>query len=214
MVNAGTLEEAQNASELVRLFFLVDSINPTDFLANYVDVSGPVQVKAPAEPGKPTRSAASFRQGDNAPAGYPRWFLAAYPDVVVWLAAKDQDSMLRISAEAMYGAEGATELIRIHGLQRITDLMDEKFEGFDLPQLRRLIAGFRRDTRKRLECAIVVKEQSRAPWMVRTKSQAAQRPRRTSPQRLGLLTLVPASSRLHSGAARGDGARTVVIRRS
>ena len=162
MVNAGTLDEALNANELVRFFFLVDSINPTDFLANYVDVSGSVQVKAPVEPGKPTRSTATFRQGENAPAGYPRWFLAAYPDVVVWLAAKDQDSMLRISAEAMYGPEGAKELIRIHGLKRISELMDEKFEGFDMGQLRRLIAGFRRDTRKRLECTIVVKERLRA----------------------------------------------------
>jgi hypothetical protein len=165
LVNAGTLDEALNANELVRFFFLVDSINPTDFLANYVDVSGSVQVKAPVEPGRPTRSTATFRQGENAPAGYPRWFLAAYPDVVVWLAAKDQDSMLRISAEAMYGPEGAKELIRIHGLKRISELMDEKFEGFDLGQLRRLVAGFRRETRKRLECAIVVKEKApRRGW--------------------------------------------------
>lgn len=179
LVNAGTLEEAQNANELVRFFFLVDSINPTDFLANYVDVSGSVQVKTPVEPARPTRSAASFRQGENAPAGYPRWFLAAYPDVVVWLGAKDQDSMLRISAEAMYGPEGAKELIRIHGLQRITDLMDEKFEGFDLAQLRRLIAGFRKESRKRLECATVVKEQARRRWF-----EAAPKPRSALAERV------------------------------
>jgi len=65
----------------------------------------------------------------------------------------------------MYGPEGAKELVRIHGLHRISDLMDEKFEGFDLAQLRRLVAGFRRETRKRLECATVVKEQAgRRRW--------------------------------------------------
>src|SRR5271167_755201 len=162
LVNAGTLDEALNANELVRFFFLVDSINPTDFLANYVDVSGSVQVKAPVEPAGPTRSTATFRQGENAPPGYPRWFLAAYPDVVLWLAAKDEDSMIRTSAEALYGFEGAKELVRIHGLKRIADLMEEKFEDFDIPQLRRLVECYCRDTRKRLECAMVVKEKSSA----------------------------------------------------
>ena len=161
LVNGGTLDEVLNANELIRTFFLADSINPRDFLANYVDVSPSLPVKPPVEPGKPTRSAATFRKGVNAPPGYPRWFLAAYPDVVLWLAAQEQDSMLRISAEAMYAPEGARELIRIHGLKRIADLMDEKFEHFEISQLRRLVIVYRRDTRKQLECAMAVKQQRR-----------------------------------------------------
>jgi len=159
LVNAGTLDEVIDANELLRHFFLADSIDPTDFLANYVEVSGSLPVKAPVEAGKPTRSAIAFGQGLDAPPGYPRWFLAAYPDVALWLASQDETSMLRISADALYGPEGARELIRLHGLKRITDLMDEKFENFDHSQLRRLVTGFCRDTRKRLECARAVKQQ-------------------------------------------------------
>ena len=71
LVNAGTLDEALNASELVRFFFLVDSINPTDFLANYVDVSGSVQVKAPVEPGETYPLDRYFPAGRECARGVP-----------------------------------------------------------------------------------------------------------------------------------------------
>ncbi len=158
VIDGGTLDEIPNTNELLNSFFLPDSINPADFLANYVEVRGTPSATLPVGAGKPTASAAAFDQGVNAPPGYPRWFLATYPDVVLWLSSQDEMTMLRISAEALYGAEGAKELIRIHGVQRIGELMDEKFEEFDLSQLRRLVTTFGRDTRQRLECALAIKE--------------------------------------------------------
>jgi hypothetical protein len=165
----GILDTASNANELLRLFFLPDSINPPDFLTNFLEFSKPPEGGPP--PGgadKPTPSAATFEKGGNAPLGYPGWFLAAYPDVVVWLASRDENAMLRITAEAMYGTDGAKELVRIHGLQRIGELMEEKFEAFDLPQLRRLIVIYRSNTKKRLECALIVKEQRPRWWLLET----------------------------------------------
>jgi hypothetical protein len=165
IIDGGMIDEVLNANELMRTFFVADSINPADFLANYVEVSGSSPVKPPVEPGKPTRSAVAFEKGAKIPPGYPRWFLAAYPDVVLWLSTQDENAMLRIAAEALYGAEGARELIRIHGLTRIKELIDEKFEAFDISQLRRLVRTFGKDTRKRLECAMVVKEKrQRRRW--------------------------------------------------
>jgi hypothetical protein len=165
IINGGMMDEVLNANELMRVFFVADSIDPADFLANYVEVCGSLPAKPPVEPGKPTRSAATFEKGANVPPGYPRWFLAAYPDVVLWLSSQDENAMLRIAAEALYGTVGARELIRIHGIKRIKELMDEKFEAFDISQLRRLVTGFGEDTRKRLECAMAVKEKrQRRRW--------------------------------------------------
>jgi hypothetical protein len=158
IIDGGMMDEVLNANELMRMFFVADSIDPADFLANYVEVCESLPVKPPVEPGKPTRSAAAFEKGASVPPGYPRWFLAAYPDVVLWLSSQDENSMLHIAAEALYGNEGARELVRIHGIKRIKELIDEKFEAFDIFQLRRLVTGFVRDTQKRLECAMVVKD--------------------------------------------------------
>ncbi len=164
LIDGGTLDDVPNTNELLKTFFLPDSINPADFLANYVELSGSPPATSPDEAGKPTTSAAAFDKGVKAPPGYPRWFLAAYPDVVLWLSSQDEMAMLRISAEALYGAEGAKELIRIHGVERIGELMDEKFEEFDLAQLRRLVTIFGGDTRKRLECALATKEKRPRRW--------------------------------------------------
>jgi len=153
-----TRDEIANANELLSTFLLPDSIRPSDFLANYVEVSGSTPEKPLDANRKPTVSAANFAKGANVPLGYPRWFIAAYPDVVMWLSSQDETGILRISAEALYGVEGAKELIRIHGFKRIGELIEEKFEEFDQAQLRRLATGYCRDTRKRLECAMVVKE--------------------------------------------------------
>lgn len=171
IAESGALEAVANKNEMLRMFFLADSINPPDFLANFIEITS-----APAHPShegasKPTPSAITFDKGANAPPGYPIWFLAAYPDVVVWLGSRDENAMLRVSAEAIYGVEGAKELVRIHGLQRIGELMDEKFEEFDLPQLRRLISIYCTNTKKRLECALIVKEQRPRWWLFESTSK-------------------------------------------
>lgn len=171
IIDADTLETAGNANELMRLFFLEDSINPPDFLANFIEVTAAEPKPFHEGAGKATPSAATFDKGANAPPGYPSWFLAAYPDVVVWLASRDENAMLRVSAEAIYGVEGAKELVRMHGLQRIGELMDEKFEEFDLPQLRRLVSIYCNNTKKRLECALIVKEQRPRWWLLESTSK-------------------------------------------
>jgi hypothetical protein len=165
LIDQGRLSEVANTSELLKMFFLADAINPTAFLANHIEVFGLAATGQHEEAGKPTPSAVAFEKGVKAPPGYPNWFLAAYPDVVIWLATRDENAMLRFSAEAMYGAEGAKELIRIHGVKRIGELMDERFTEFDLAQLRRLVVGFSRDTGKRLECAMAAKKaRTRRRW--------------------------------------------------
>jgi hypothetical protein len=164
ILGAGTLDAITNMHELMRVFFLPDSINPPDFLGNFLELSEVEPGPSHAGASKPSPSATTFDKGVNAPAGYPNWFLAGYPDVVVWLASRGESAMLRISAEALYGVEGAKELVRLHGLQRIGELMDEHFEEFDLPQLRRLVTIFARDTKRPLECALIVKQQRPRWW--------------------------------------------------
>jgi len=143
-----------NKDELLKSFFLADSINPLAFMANYFEVCGSWPSESPAEVGAPTPSAVAFQKGLDAPTGYPRWFLAAYPDVALWVASRDDNTMLRVVAEALYGAEDAKGLIRSHGEERAGKLIDEKLRDLDLSQLRRLVTIYRRDNRNRLECSI------------------------------------------------------------
>jgi hypothetical protein len=171
VIDAGTLNDIPHPHDVLKAFLLPDLIRPADFMANYIEVVGSASAAPPEIASKPTRSAATFEKGIGAPPGYPSWFIAAYPDVVLWLCSQDEVGMVRISAEAMYGDEGAKELIRIHGLKRIGELVEEKFEEFDAGQLRRLWKSFLRDTGKRLECAVIVAEKRPRWWRLESTSR-------------------------------------------
>ena len=171
LIKEGRLNEVPDTNELLKSFFLPDSINPADFLANYIEISGSASAISPAGAGQPTPSALAFGKGLNAPQGYPHWFLAAYPDVALWLATRDHDTMLRVSAEALYGAESAKELIRIHGVKKVGELMDDKFQEFNPLQLHRLVMIFSRDTGNRLECSPVPKVQHLPWWRLQSNAK-------------------------------------------
>jgi hypothetical protein len=89
----------------------------------------------------------------------------AYTDVVTWLYSKDDDSMASVIAEVLYGTARAKELIGKYGTKRVIASIDDqlKLKHFDLPQLRRLIDIYRRDTRKLLECPIWARTAPNSP---------------------------------------------------
>ena len=150
----GVLDEFGDSAELQRLFFLADSLNPIAFIANYVEVSpdGFMGQLAP-ETRSPTPSTKAFLHGHNAPLGYPRWFLAAYPDVVLWTANLSDKVILNVMAEVIYGQKWAERLLQERGESGVADLLEHR-RDLTLAQLRRLVDIYLRETGRRLECAI------------------------------------------------------------
>ncbi len=140
---------------VLETFLIRDAINPLVFFANYASLSPRTAFEA--LPVQPTPSAVAFKQGLNAPLGYPRWFLAAYPDVVLWLANSDQRTMLRTIA-TVYGAEKASQLTQVHGIEKAMEMIERDLHDddkrFKTPYLRRLVDLYRSGSNRSLECSL------------------------------------------------------------
>lgn len=169
LLNAGALREFGNAEEIVAQFFKADLINPAVFVANLreiysSDLESTESIGKPANLGPPSPTAIWLRNPLYRPMfAYPTWYMSAYPDVVTWLIAigksENMNLAARVAIETVHGAQAAQELLRDRSAEQTQEILRETLSknagGFtELPYLRRLIDIFKRETGKRLECAV------------------------------------------------------------
>jgi hypothetical protein len=123
--------------QTINRFFVPDGINPLAFTANLAALTGrPIEECPPTPSVAITEMAGLAGNADSgllarstAPIGYPTWFLAAYPDVVLWMSRKvEQDAQAALTAVGEVPSEPTSEFFR------------------------RLIQAYRKETRRRLEC--------------------------------------------------------------
>lgn len=141
--------------EIIRTLLVADRIDPWLFIANYeaIERQGAMSARAflgGAEDKEPTRSARELLSPLDRPLAMPLWFLAAYPDVVVWQQAQ---------FERCVDEEEATELMgNLLGVDfgdpdRIADDIYDA-HGKNRPHLlRNLVASYKAATGKTLEVA-------------------------------------------------------------
>jgi len=120
-------------------FFVPDGISPLAFSANLAALTGrPIEEYPPTPSVAVSDTKAALAGNDDsgliarttAPSGYPTWFLAAYPDVALWMNRKVEKD-----AQAVLTAVG------------------ELPSGPTSEFFRRLIQAYRKETRQGLECA-------------------------------------------------------------
>ena len=151
----GTDDEFPDKNKLLENFFIPDAIDPLTFAANYAELL-PFPVPFP---GRSTPSTATFQHGVNAPLGYPRWFLAAYPDVVLWIVKRFRDNEERTMAQlitAAIGRENFRRLVQTHGAENAAEMTLRELRDNDHIKpayLRRFVDLYRTQTNRYLECS-------------------------------------------------------------
>ncbi len=93
------IEDISNPIEIINLFFIKDKINIDLFIANlmYLEAGMPELYQGEHEP---TPCIFHFGTRGSRPFGYPKWFIAAYPDVVLWIAEKikeDENNLYKLT---------------------------------------------------------------------------------------------------------------------
>ncbi len=145
-----------NEADTVRGFLIPDAIHPPTFFANYAQLT-PSPDELAGISVRPSPSIAVFQKGANAPLGYPRWFLAAYPDVVLWVAQQADEDATEILVTA-FGMDRAMAMGRSLGPEEAMKHMQEEMnddEGQLRPiYLRGFVDLFRKKTNRNLECSI------------------------------------------------------------
>jgi len=150
-IEADDPEEAQEFWQIVTGFLIPDNISPTKFRANNIDlVRTPLTDLLLDEADKkavPTPSLKTLRSVGNRPIGYPEWFLAGYPDVVIWAA--NIFSPMRVSRNEPLAKNTFRDILG--NISSENELLDgDRF--IKHRYLRALVEAYRRKTGRILEC--------------------------------------------------------------
>lgn len=133
--------QAERFTHYAREFFIPDNIAPAVYLANVAALTGQKEQDAES---LPSPSAAKLALSEQRPQGVPTWFLAGYPDVVVWFEGQMGPDRTSVDSElARRAMTSGTPKSR---------LVDE--DGFFAHTvLRTLVEMYREHSEQSLECA-------------------------------------------------------------
>jgi hypothetical protein len=139
--------QAARFAHFAREFFIPDKVAPGIYLANVAVLMGPdTQQEGDAVP---SPSAVQLADPRQRPLAFPTWFMAAYPDVVLWFAGREGPDRASTDAEltrrATASGTAAGHLIDHEGL--LTHAV-----------LRALVDMYREQTGAVLECAAPVED--------------------------------------------------------
>lgn len=142
-------QKAEEFWQIVTSFFIPDNINPSKFRANSIElIRSPLidQLLEADDTAERTQSVQRLLDVGNRPIGYPEWFLAGYPDVVIWAA--NMFSPIRVSRNEI----DENLFRRVFGsIRNKNEMLDG--DGFIKHRyLRELIKAYRENTRRNLEC--------------------------------------------------------------
>ena len=139
---------------------ILDSIDPSKFIANYKtilnqwrpDVSEFFRV---AEKKKTTPSLIYFRNGLRFAPVFPKWFYAAYPDVMVWFHEKQKNILRENNHDKnVLGKESAKLLgidVTVHVIHK-NDIRNQN-GTYRLKYLHNLVLAYKFCTKNELEVA-------------------------------------------------------------
>ena len=77
----GDKEETDELKQVAEQFMIPDKISPHLFLTNWNALASGAPINSSC-----TQSLRKYLFPFNRPSGYPIWFLATYPDIVLWVA--------------------------------------------------------------------------------------------------------------------------------
>lgn len=125
------LKSEKVPGQLVEKFFIEDSIDPQKFRENYAyyftDRYGSH---------KPT---SSCLQAMDLPLAYPRWFAAAYPDVVKYFSILEESEFTRLFEEVGFTKED----LQNYSNPKAWEIGDQELHHFSLEVLYRLKEGYK-----------------------------------------------------------------------
>jgi len=142
-------QEAKEFRQIATSFFIPDNISPSKFRANSIElVRSPMidQLLDADDTTERTPSMQRLSSVGNRPIGYPEWFLAGYPDVVLWAA--DMFSPMRVSRNEI--DENLSR--RTFGSIRDENELLDGDRFIKHRYLRELIKAYRENTGRNLEC--------------------------------------------------------------
>jgi len=158
-----SIGSAKDAKEIIEAFFIPDKINPLSFSYNCEALlrQGMPSLRDIADPEQspqPTPSLSRFIAVHDRPVGMPLWFIAAYPDVLLWydnqvgeymnVHRPDEDSLAAFSAE-LFGLDLTDPNLQ----KKLRDSIDK--EGKFHPNiLRNLVQSYKDKTGRELETAV------------------------------------------------------------
>jgi len=123
---------------IVDTFLIPDSINPVSFKANYEILrhnsrelyqSHASLVNEPDFSKHGTKTIDELAKFGNQPLGYRDWFIAAYPDVIMWFQdLKDEEAMEIMGNPAEEDVFDEEHKIKVEFLRKIVDSYNKKLE--------------------------------------------------------------------------------------
>ncbi len=157
----------QEARQIIDGFVMPDRVDPLIFLSNLEAlVSGSMpSMKDLADLERsyePTPSLSRFTWVGDRPSGMPLWFIAAYPDVVLWchsqireyMKARRSDEDLKALIADLYDLDPADPGLE----EELGDSMGEEGKFCPITLLRNLVQNYKSKTGRELETAVKSQE--------------------------------------------------------
>ena len=158
-----SIGSAKDTKEIIETLFIPDRINPLIFSYNCAallrqGMPSLIEIAGLEKSYEPTPSLSRFIAVHDRPVGMPFWFIAAYPDVLLWFDNQvgeymkahrpDRDDLTAFSAK-LFGLDPTDPKLE----KKLRDSMDE--EGKFRPNiLRNLVQSYKDKTGGELETAI------------------------------------------------------------
>lgn len=146
-------EKAKEFAQIAASFLIPDKISPCIFRTTSIQlVRTPITDLLVEECDKKAVATPSLKRlssVDNRPIGYPEWFMAGYPDVVIWAA--NIFSPMRVSSDESLAKNSFHDIFGDTSSE--SELLDA--DGFIKHRhLRALVKAYREKTGRALECSI------------------------------------------------------------
>jgi hypothetical protein len=150
----------EEVKEIIDTLFIPDKIHPETFIANYKalshDFSATEILLGIEKKNQPTPSLSHFTHVANRPPAFPLWFIAAYPDVLLWFDNKGKEYIETHGRD--YDGQGML-LLNLLGIDPTTPNLEESDildgEGKSRPNiLKNLVKSYKDATGKELETAV------------------------------------------------------------
>jgi len=171
---------------VITVFFKPDIIDKYVFFANYVMLSDPIESLMHdsvlgnkyhlSNDYHPSSSIIYFKALFRRPLGFPRWFIAGYPDIVLWT----QNNLSTIESDPWF--------------KKVNNELDDSFSALPVSYLRTLIDFYKTRVNKQLECQFVKTDNSR--WIPDKYCLA-----KTMPPEQGTPTTIPDSNKIQNQLA-------------
>lgn len=159
-----SIGSAKEAKEIVEAFFVPDKIDPLRFWYNCEALplcgmtSAAIELLGIEKSREPTPSLSQFTEVLDRPSFVPLWFIAAYPDVLLWHKNKlreyknvhgwDEDGLAALNAK-LFGLDLTEQNLE----KKLDNFIDS--EGNPRPNtLRNLLQSYKEETGRELETAV------------------------------------------------------------